>query len=177
MTYFYVKALHIIFVVTWFSGMFYLVRLFVYHREAVDQPEPAQGILRAQYSIMIRRLLFGITFPSAILTLILGSWMFYLFPGNPTWLHLKIGLVVLLYGYHFSLHRIANQQRSGNFQYSSNQLRMWNEVPTILLVGIVMLVVVKQNLSLVYGLAGLFLFVAVLMIAIRVYKKIREKKG
>jgi len=174
MTYFYVKALHIIFVVTWFAGMFYLPRLLVYNREANDRSENERTVLQAQLGIMISRLLFAITLPSAILTLIFGSWMFYLFPGTPTWLLLKIGLVVLLYGYHFSLHILVRQQLEGNFKYTSTQLRMWNEVPTVFLIGIVMLVVVKQNLSLVYGLVGLFAFVVVLMAVIRVYRKIRE---
>lgn len=174
MTYFYVKALHIVFVVTWFAGLFYLPRLLVYHREANDRPENERMILQAQLGIMLKRLLNAITLPSAILTLIFGSWMFYLFPGTPTWLWLKIGLVVLLYGYHFSLHILVQQQLDGNFKYTSNQLRMWNEVPTVFLIGIVMLVVVKQNLSLVYGLIGLIAFIAVLMMAIRIYKQFRQ---
>ncbi|MEI2749636.1 MAG: CopD family protein [Ferruginibacter sp.] len=73
--YFYIKAIHIIFIVTWFSGMFYLPRLFIYNREAFDKTEPEKSILQKQFSTMIRRLWLGITWPSAILTLIFGTWI------------------------------------------------------------------------------------------------------
>ena len=79
--YSYLLALHIIFIVTWFSGMFYLVRLFIYNREAQDKPEPKKSILTKQFSIMSKRLLFGITLPSAIITLIMGYTLLYLYPG------------------------------------------------------------------------------------------------
>ncbi|MBX9779765.1 MAG: CopD family protein [Chitinophagaceae bacterium] len=174
MNFLYVKALHIIFVVTWFSGMFYLCRLLIYNREANDKPEPDKTILQQQYKIMIKRLLYGITLPSAILTLIFGVWILILYPSIPLWLYIKMGLVLLLFVYHFSLHVISNQQLRNNFKYSSNQLRIWNEVPTIFLVAIVMLVVVKQEISLWYGLLGLAALIFVLMTAIKIYKRIRK---
>jgi putative membrane protein len=174
--YSYIKALHIIFIVTWFSGLFYMVRLFIYNTEANDQPEPKKSILQQQFSLMIRRLWLGITWPSAILTLIFGPWMMILLGGIPTWLAIKLGFVVGLYLYHFSLHAIYRQQLKGIFRFSSQQLRIWNEVATIFLVAIVMLVVVKQNMSWVWGLLGLFLFVILLMSAIRIYKIIRTRK-
>lgn len=173
MDFLYLKALHIIFVVTWFSGMFYLCRLFIYNREANDKPEPEKAILQKQFSIMIKRLLFGITWPSAILTLIFGLWLLIIYPSFPVWLYIKLGFVILLFVYHFSLHLIYKNQSQGNFRYSSTQLRLWNEVPTVFLISIVMLVVVKQNVSLIYGLLGLFLFVLVLMLGIRIYKMFR----
>lgn len=175
MDFLYIKALHIIFVVTWFSGMFYLCRLFIYNREAQDKSESERHILQNQFSIMIKRLLFGITWPSAILTLFFGVWLLLLYPNIPVWLYVKMGLVFLLFLYHFSLHVIYKQQKQGNFKFSGNQLRIWNEVATIFLVAIVMLVVVKQNMSLVYGLIGLASFVVVLMSAIKIYKAVREK--
>ena len=156
--YLYIKALHIIFIVTWFSGMFYIVRLFIYNTEAGEKEEPERSILHRQFSIMIRRLWLGITWPSAVLTLVLGL------------------SVAGLYLYHFTLHAIYRQQMKGVFNYSSQQLRIWNEVATIFLVAIVMLVVVKQNMSVVWGLVGLVLLVVILMSAIRVYKLIRTKK-
>lgn len=174
MDFLYIKALHIIFVVTWFSGMFYLCRLFIYNREADDKPEPEKSILQKQFSIMIKRLLFGITWPSAVLTLIFGLWLLIIYPSFPVWLHIKLGFVVLLFLYHFSLHYIYKQQALGHFKHTSTQLRLWNEVPTVFLISIVMLVVVKQNISLVYGLVGLVAFVLVLMSAIRIYKMVRE---
>ncbi|HTI11307.1 MAG TPA: CopD family protein [Puia sp.] len=171
----YVKALHIIFIVTWFSGLFYMVRLFVYNAEAAQKPEPEKTILGQQYQVMIRRLWLGITWPSAILTLIFGPWMMILMGSMPTWLLIKLCFVLGLYVYHFSLQVIYRQQMKGEFRYSSQQLRVWNEVATIFLVAIVMLVVVKESMSWAWGLAGLLGFVIVLMSAIRIYKKLRAK--
>ena|ERR1700761_1563568 len=172
----YIKALHIIFIVTWFSGLFYIVRLFVYHAEAAEKPEPAKTILQSQYRVMIRRLWLGITWPSAILTLVFGPWMWWMMGSLPAWLLVKLCFVLGLYGYHFSLQHIYRQQMRGVFTWSSQQLRIWNEVATVFLVAIVMLATVKDSMSWARGLIGLFLFVVVLMGAIRIYKKIRMKK-
>lgn len=174
--YLYVKALHIIFIVTWFSGMFYIVRLFIYNTEAGEKENTEKEILRKQFDIMIRRLWLGITWPSAILTIILGGWVAYLMGAVPTWLWIKLGLVAVLYAYHFTLHRIYADEQKGIFRYSSQQLRIWNEVATILLVAIVMLVVVKQNISLLWGLVGLALFIILIMSAISIYKILRGSK-
>jgi putative membrane protein len=171
----YVKALHIIFIVTWFSGMFYIVRLFIYNAEANEKPEPERSVLLSQFSMMIRRLWFGITWPSAILTLIFGGWVWSLYGSFPQWLLIKLCFVVGLYLYHISLHVLYSQQKRGVFKYSSQQLRIWNEVATIFLIAIVMLVVVKQSLSWVWGLTGLILVVVLLMSAIRIYKVIRMR--
>jgi putative membrane protein len=176
MAYLYIKALHIIFIVTWFSGLFYIVRLFIYNTEAHEKPEPERSILLQQFSIMIRRLWFGITWPSAVLTLIFGPWMWYQYGHLDNWLAIKLCFVVGLYAYHFSLHAIYKQQSKGIFRFTSGQLRIWNEVATIFLIAIVMLAVVKQALSLLWGMGGLILFVIVLMSAIRIYKAIRSKK-
>jgi putative membrane protein len=172
--YLYIKALHIVFIVTWFAGMFYIVRLFVYNAEAAQKSEPEKGILQTQLNLMIRRLWFGITWPSAVLTLIFGPWMWYMLGALPHWLAIKLAFVIGLYAYHWSLHVIYRQQAKGIFKYSSQQLRIWNEVATIFLVAIVMLAVVKQSLSWVWGLTGLILFVVLLMSAIRLYKLLRK---
>jgi putative membrane protein len=172
----YIKALHIIFIVTWFSGLFYMVRLFIYNTEAGEKPEPERTILRGQFSVMIRRLWLIITWPSAILTLIFGPWMLYLMGSVPIWLWIKMGFVLGLYVYHFSLQGIYRQQLKGVFRYSSGQLRIWNEVGTIFLVAIVMLAVVKQNMSWAWGLIGLLIFVVLLMSAIKIYKVVRTGK-
>jgi len=184
MTFFYVKAIHIIFIVTWFSGMFYIVRLFIYNREAEEANEPEKTILHKQFNIMIKRLWFGITWPSAILSLIFGFWMLYLllpdisnFGSYPGWLIVKLGFVVGLYAYHFSLHQIYKQQLKGDFRYSSQQLRVWNEVSTIFLIAIVFLIVVKQGISMVYGLSGLLVFTIIIMASIAIYKNLRNKKN
>ena len=172
--YLYIKALHIIFIVTWFSGMFYIVRLFIYNTEANEKPEPEKSILQKQFGIMIKRLWLGITWPSAILTLILGPWMWYLLGATPHWLMIKLTFVIGLYAYFYTLHILYKQQSKGLFKYSSQKLRIWNEVATIFLVAIVMLVVVKQSMSWVWGIVGLLLFVVVLMSAIKIYKSIRN---
>src|SRR4029079_13639879 len=129
----YLKALHIIFVVTWFAGMFYMPRLFIYNTEAGENEEAAKTALRRQFPVMMKRLWFGITWPSAILTLIFGvtvmfkgGWNNILFTGEARWLLVKLGFVLLLYGYHFSIHTIYKQQMAGIFKYSSQQLRIWN---------------------------------------------------
>jgi protoporphyrinogen IX oxidase len=172
----YIKALHITFIVTWFSGLFYMVRLFIYNTEAAEKPEPEKGILQRQLQLMIRRLWMGITWPSAILTAIFGPWMWILMGSLPTWLMIKLCFVLGLYLYHFSLQVIYNEQAKGIFRFSSTQLRIWNEVATIFLVAIVMLAVVKQNMSWAWGLLGLVLFVILLMSAIKIYKIIRTRK-
>src|ERR1700754_3681053 len=108
--YLYIKALHIIFVVTWFAGLFYMPRLMVYNAEAGAQPEPARGILRNQYGVMMKRLWFGITWPSAVLTLIFGLTTWYQLGVFPEWLKIKLLFVIGLYLYHVSLHIVAWQQ-------------------------------------------------------------------
>ena len=173
--YLYIKALHIIFIITWFAGMFYMPRLFIYNTEAAEKPSPEKNILQKQFGVMMRRLWFGITWPSAILTLIFGPWVWYLFGSFPLWLMIKLCFVVGLYVYHLTLHIIYRQQMRGIFRYSSQQLRIWNEVATIFLVAIVMLAVVKQNMSAVWGIVGLIAFVILLMSAIRIYKLVRGR--
>ena len=176
MTYFYIKALHIIFIVTWFAGMFYIVRLFIYNTEASEQAEPDRSILQRQFTLMIRRLWLGITWPSAILTIIFGGWVAWILGSIPGWLWVKLGFVAGLYAYHFTLQRIYSEQVRGIFRFTSNQLRVWNEVATIFLVAIIIIATVKTVTSWGWGVAGLLLFSAALMGAIQVYKKIRQRK-
>jgi putative membrane protein len=173
--YLYIKALHIIFIVTWFSGMFYIVRLFIYNTEAGEKEEQEKIILRKQFSIMIKRLWLGITVPSAVLTLIFGPLMLYMMGSIPTYMWIKIGFVIGLYLYFLTLHQIYRQQMKGIFKYTSNQLRIWNEVATIFLFAIVMVVVVKESMSLVWGFIGLLVFVMLLMSGIKIYKLLRSK--
>jgi putative membrane protein len=177
----YIKALHIIFVVTWFAGLFYMPRLFIYNTEANLLADPDRSILQKQFAVMLRRLWFGITWPSAVITLLMGiwilsvsGWLAMVFRPEGRWLLVKLIFVLFLYAYHFSLHFIFKQEMRGEFKYSSNQLRIWNEVATVFLFAIVMLVVVKQAMSAVWGLSALLLLIVVLMLAIRIYKKLRE---
>ncbi len=177
--YFYIKAIHIIFIVTWFAGMFYIVRLFIYNTEAQEKGAVEKKILTDQFSIMIKRLWLGITWPSAILTLIFGGWIASISPFfNPVqhWIWIKLGFVSALYAYHFTLQRIYSDEMKGIFRFTSNQLRIWNEVATILLIAIIMLATVKESISWLWGVIGLLLFTAILMSAIKIYKLLRNKK-
>ena len=173
--YLYIKALHIIFIVTWFSGMFYIVRLFIYNTEAAEKTDPEREVLLGQFRIMIRRLWLGITWPSAILTLIFGPWIWIMMRSTPDWLLVKLIFVVLLYLYHFSLHFLYREQSRGIFRFSSQKLRLWNELATVLLFIIVFLASVKQAMSWIFGLAGTISLVVILMLGIRIYKKLRTK--
>lgn len=174
MIFFYIKALHIIFVITWFSGLFYIVRLFIYSAEANEKPEPERTILLKQLGIMQSRLWYIITWPSAILTLIFGTWIGVLYGSLPTWLLVKLIFVLGLFIYHLSLHKIFKQQEKGNFHWSSQKLRVWNELATLFLFAIVMLAVVKELLNAIWGVASLIAFAFILMIAIKLYKKYRK---
>ena len=172
--YFYIKALHIIFVVTWFSGLFYIVRLFIYSAEANEKPEPERSILLKQFGIMQKRLWYGITWPSAVLTLIFGTWIGILYGSLPTWLWVKLLFVAGLFAYHITLHLIFTQQKKGQFKWSSQQLRIWNEAATIFLIAIVMLAVTKQLLNMAWALIVLIAIVIILLLAIKLYKKLRR---
>lgn len=178
MPFLYIKALHIIFIVTWFAGLFYIVRLFIYMMEAHESAsEPARSILLNQYKVMAKRLWFGITWPSAALTLLMGASLLFSYGYHramPQWLWIKLAFVVGLYAYHFKCHQLFRQLQEDKKIWSSQKLRIWNEVATVFLIAIVFLVILRSTLSMAYGLLGLILFSALLMLAIRVYKKMRE---
>jgi len=173
--YLYIKALHIIFIVTWFAGLFYMPRLLIYNTEANQKPEPVKTALHEQFIVMIKRLWWVITWPSAVFTLIFGTSTWYLMGSLPTWLLVKLFFVAGLYIYHLTLHLLVQQQVKGIFKYTSQQLRIWNEIATIFLVAIVMLAVVKQTMSFLWALAGLVLFIIILMSAVKIYKIVRGK--
>ena len=175
----YVKSLHIIFVITWFAGLFYMVRLFIYHVEAEQKDEPAKSILQTQYKLMAKRLWYIITWPSGILASLFAVWMLVLYPGYLTevWMHVKLSFVFGLYFYHGVCHKIFNQLQNDEVKYSSFKLRMWNEVATLLLFAIVFTVVLKSAISWVWGVIGIILFGILLMLSIKLYKNIRAKKG
>lgn len=175
----YSKALHIIFVITWFAGLFYIVRLFIYVAEADSKPEPDKGILQKQLQLMSKRLWLIIAWPSAILASIFAFWMLYQNPAylSMPWMHIKLGFVGLLYAYHLGCHAIFKQQQKGIIKYNAFKLRIWNEVATLILVAVVFLVVVKSAINWIYGVVGLVLFALVLLVAIRLYKALRNKKN
>jgi protoporphyrinogen IX oxidase len=178
MTHLYLKAVHIIFIVTWFAGLFYMPRLLIYITEAHEKSEPEKSILIKQFKIMASRLWFGITWPSAIITLIMGTSMLI---NQPHWLqsgfmHIKLGLVLFLYLYHFSLQHIFNALKKDVVKYTSQQLRIWNEVATLFLISIVFIIVLKDAFSMLWGIAGLLVVTMLIMIGIRIYKKLRNEK-
>jgi putative membrane protein len=147
MAYYWFKAFHIIGVVVWFAGLFYLVRLFIYHVEAEVEPEPARSILQNQYTIMEKRLYGIITTPGMVVTVAMAIALLVQMPEylKEGWMHIKLGFVALLLGYHFYCARLMRQLHRGECQWSSQQLRALNEAPTLLLVVIVMLVIFKNN--------------------------------
>jgi putative membrane protein len=177
MEYSYVKALHIIFIITWFAGLFYIVRLFVYHAEAKQKPEPDQSILIAQYQLMQYRLWYIITWPSAILASIFGFLMLHLnsILLKQPWMLVKLVFIVLLFMYHVKCHQIFKQLQVNNVKYNSNFFRIWNEGATIILFAVVFLVILKNALDWIYGVIGIFLFSILLMLGYKLYKKIRTK--
>lgn len=179
MDFYYVKALHIIFVVTWFAGLFYIVRLFIYHAEAEKKEMPAKEILQTQYKLMEKRLWYIITWPSAILASVFAFWMLFQDPYylQQPWMHVKLSFVLALYFYHGSCHKIYKQLQNDQVKYSSLKLRIWNEVATILLFAIVFLVVLKNAINWIWGVIGIVLVSVLLMLSVRLYKKIRAKKS
>src|ERR1051326_1841832 len=170
----YILSLHIIFIVTWFSGLFYIVRLFVYHAEAEKKPISEKDILQRQYKIMEKRLWYGITWPSMIGTYVFGFWMAF---SNPEyyfyspWFILKLAFVFGLTLYHIQCHVMFLQFQRDEIKYSSFKLRMWNEVATLFLVSIIFIVVLKDTMNWIWGLVGM------IFLAIKIYRNSRKKNG
>jgi putative membrane protein len=173
----YIKALHLIFVITWFAGLFYIVRLFVYHTEAKDKPEPEQSILIKQYQLMQHRLWFIITWPSAVLATVFAIVLLVLNPYllQMGWMHIKLFFVFLLWLYHLKSHQIFAQLQQNITKNSSQFFRIWNEVATLILFSVIFLVILKNSFNWIFGVVGLFGLAILLMLGIKLYKKIREK--
>ena len=171
----YLKALHIIFVVTWFAGLFYIVRLFIYHVESNAKAEPEKTILITHFKGAQRRLWYGITWPSMIFTFIFGFALAYQEYGFdfPAWLLTKLVFVAGLAVYHFYCQRIFNRLQKDIVTYSSFGLRVWNEVTTIFLFVIVFLAVLKTPLTL-FGVLGIILLTGLLFFGILSYRKRRR---
>ena len=176
LTYETTKALHLIFVITWFSGLFYIVRLFIYHTEADKKAEPERTLLIEQFKIMEKRLWYGITWPSCILVTVFGFLLAKDFVpfSDHGWLLTKFGFLAGLFAYHVSCGRILRNLHNQVFRWSSQQLRIWNEVATVFLVAIVFLAVKKESAIAWKSLVGLFVFTVVLMVSIKAYRKLRK---
>ncbi|MET0759475.1 MAG: CopD family protein [Flavobacterium sp.] len=173
----YLKSLHLIFVITWFAGLFYIVRLFVYQIEAAEKPSPEKEILQKQYKIMTYRLWYIITWPSAILASIFAFSLLYLVPGflDQDWMQVKLGFVFALYLYHLKCHQIFRQLQNDEVKYTTNFMRLWNEGATIILFAVVFLVILKNAVNWIYGVIGIFLFSIIIMLGFKMYKRIRER--
>jgi len=173
----YIKSLHLIFVITWFAGLFYIVRLFVYHAEAKQKPQPEQDILIKQYQLMQYRLWYIITWPSAVLASVFAFWLLHINPEwlNQPWMQVKLGFVVLLYVYQAKCHQIFKQLQQNEVKYSSNFFRIWNEGATLILFAVVFLVILKNAINWIFGVIGIVLFSFLLMLGYKLYKRIREK--
>ena len=173
----YIKAFHLIFVITWFAGLFYIPRLFIYHIEAQEKGSPEKEILSGQLKIMTRRLWYIITWPSAILSTVFALWLLILMPSwlSQGWMHVKLGFVVLLFAYHLKTHLIFKELQKDRFRYTSGFMRIWNEGATLVLFAVTFLVVLKNAFNWIYGLIGFILLVLMLMLGIRLYKRVRNR--
>ncbi len=167
MAYLWYKAFHLVGIVSWFAGMFYLPRLFVYHAEAYEQPEPARSILTQQYQIMEKRLYRIIMTPAMLLTLAMAIGLISTEPEilKQPWLHIKLGLVAILLGYHHLCGRIMKKFAIDECKMTGQQFRWFNEFPTVFFVIIVMLAVFKNTLP-TSGTAWLIFGMCVAMAAI-----------
>ena len=173
----YIKSLHLIFVITWFAGLFYIPRLFVYHIEASQKPEPERSILVAQLKLMTMRLWKIITWPSAILASIFAFILLYLMPFwlEQDWMLVKLGFVVLLYAYHIKCHFIYKDLQNDKITWTSNQMRLWNEGSTMILFSVIFLVIVRDAVNWIYGVIALILLAVILMLGFKFYQRLRSK--
>lgn len=177
MLYPYIKSLHLIFVITWFAGLFYIPRLFMYHIEASQKPSPDKEILTAQLKLMTKRLWYIITWPSAILCTVFAIWLLISMPAwlEQAWMQVKLVFVALLYIYHLKCHQMFKQLQRDEVKYTSQFMRIWNEVATLVLFAVVFLVILKNAFNWIYGVVGIFVLAILLMLGIRLYKRIRDK--
>jgi protoporphyrinogen IX oxidase len=164
MDYVILKALHVIGIVCWFAGLFYLPRLFIYHAEANSNPEPKRGTLVTQFKLMERRLWYGIMWPAIVVSAVTGVWLiaFHPFAQSP-WLHLKLVFVLLLVIFHFHAGWVRRKMAEDVMPLSSHQLRIYNEVPTFLLVATVFTVISKMVSVGLWSLAGCAAFFVIVV--------------
>ena len=173
----HIKALHLIFVITWFAGLFYIPRLFVYQIEAFHKPSPDKEILGKQLKLMAKRLWYIITWPSAILAILFAIWLVVLMPNllKEPWMLVKLGFVVLLIVYHLKTHQYYKQLQRDEVTKSSGFMRIWNEGATFILFAVVFLVILRSALDWVFGVVGLIVLGILIMLGYKVYKNIRKK--
>ena len=173
----YIKSLHLIFIITWFAGLFYQPRLFIYHIEASKKESPEKEILEKQLKLMARRLWYIITWPSAILATTFAVWLLILMPSwlSQSWMLIKLGFVLLLILYHFKTHQMFLQLQKDVINYSSVFMRLWNEGATLFLFSIVFLAILKSSIHWVFAFGGIIGLIVFLALGIKLYKKYRSK--
>jgi putative membrane protein len=156
------KALHIIGFTAWFAGLFYLPRLYIYYVENKNKA------VRSQLVIMMRRLLYGITYPAMLFTLIFGIALIVSQPAwlQQQWIHLKLCLVIFLIGYHHYLVRIYKQLKKNRTKLTSFKLRLINEIATLFLIAIVTLAVLRQSINYLYWAGSLFILAVLFFLAV-----------
>jgi len=173
------KALHIIGFVAWFAGLFYLVRIFVYHAEGKDKSELKKDVLIPQYEIMEDRVYSIIATPAMVFTIFCGVGMLVINPSYLTfgWMQIKIVFLGLLVAYHFYCKKIINELAAGKNANTSFQFRLLNEVTTLILIAIVLLAVFRAQRNMYYIFGALLLLAIIFYIIVKAYKKHREKKA
>ncbi|MCI5081410.1 MAG: protoporphyrinogen oxidase HemJ [Saprospiraceae bacterium] len=173
------KSLHVFGFVAWFAGLFYLVRMFVYHVEANEKPQPEQDILKKQFALMENRVYKIICNPAMMITWTFGLLMLITnglewLRVNP-WMHIKLTLLVLLVVYQLWCKRIIKKLEAGELPFNSYQFRLANEVPTILLLSIALLAVYRNTLDFLWAFLGIIGFGVLLVVFTKVYKRFRER--
>jgi len=174
--YYTAKALHLIFMVAWFAGLFYMPRLFIYQTEALQKSETERKALVDQLKLMSNRLWYIITWPAFILTTSFAIWLLVINPDylQQSWMHVKLGFVALLIAYHLSLHWLYTRLQKDQYPMTSTQLRFYNEAATILLFAIVFTATFKNTMSGLYGILGIVGLGVLLSFGIMLYKKLRK---
>jgi len=175
--YLWFKALHIIGVIVWFSGLFYLVRLFIYHEESRSMEDELKIAFNNQYTLMEKRLANIITTPGMILALSMAICMVIMQPSwlSEKWLQIKISFVLGLVIYHYVCYKIMNSLQNGTSTISAKNLRLLNELPTLLLFIIVLLVIFKNNFPTSIATWSVFGLIIFMLASIQLYAKIRKK--
>ena len=168
MLYPFLKGMHVVSFVSWFAALFYIVRLFIYDVEANERPDAARDVLQDQLRLMQRRLWLGIGWPAMIATLIFGLALLWQYPApNSPWVWFKLSLVLTLVIYHLLCHRLLRQLKQGKVPLNSQQLRVFNEIATLLLLGIAFTATMKHLVFDAKMLLGLLAFVALLVWGLR----------
>ena len=177
------KALHVVGFVSWFAGLFYLVRMFVYHVEASKKAQPERDILVRQFNVMQWRVYRIICNPAMMITWAAGGAMLaietsYFFIGTPGWMTVKLILLVALLAYHLYCKKVIVLLEKGEEPMTATQFRLFNEFPTLILVAVSFIAVLGKlgRLNYLYLVLGMVGFVALLMLGVKAYKRYREKK-